>query len=131
MPRKRPCRICRRWFRPHPRAGDRQKVCSELGCQRERHRRSCASWHSQERESKQGHRIKQAIIKEPREGGDGEIRPLPERLAWDAVRDAVGLEIAVIAEEFAKQIEFRLRDGVLAQTPEITGESNKHPRGPP
>lgn len=39
--RKRPCRICRRWFDPHPRVGDRQRVCSKPECQRERHRRWC------------------------------------------------------------------------------------------
>jgi hypothetical protein len=41
MRRKRPCRICRRWFVPHPGAGDRQHVCSAVDCQRERHWRAC------------------------------------------------------------------------------------------
>ena len=44
MARKRPCRVCRRWFWPHPRAGDRQHTCSRPDCQRERHRRACAAW---------------------------------------------------------------------------------------
>ena len=44
MARKRPCRICRCWFLPHPRAGPRQQVCSRPECQRERHRRACADW---------------------------------------------------------------------------------------
>ena len=35
MLRKRPCRICRRWFQPHARAGERQRVCSEAACQRD------------------------------------------------------------------------------------------------
>jgi hypothetical protein len=30
MAKKRPCGICRRWFEPHPRAGDRQTVCCAL-----------------------------------------------------------------------------------------------------
>ena len=42
--RKRPCRICRRWFRPHPRVKDRQKTCGNPNCQREWHRRKCAQW---------------------------------------------------------------------------------------
>ena len=42
--RKRPCRICKRWFRPHPRLKDRQKTCGDLQCQQEWHRRKCAEW---------------------------------------------------------------------------------------
>ncbi len=31
--RKRPCSICRRWFRPDPRVGDRQHACTKPECQ--------------------------------------------------------------------------------------------------
>jgi hypothetical protein len=33
--RKRPCRVCRRWFRPDPRQKERQYVCGDEDCQRE------------------------------------------------------------------------------------------------
>jgi len=42
--KKRPCRICGRWFAPHPRLKDRQKTCAEGRCKREWHRRKCAQW---------------------------------------------------------------------------------------
>ena len=42
--RKRPCRVCKRWFIPHPRLKDRQKTCGNLPCQREWHRRKCEQW---------------------------------------------------------------------------------------
>ena len=42
--RKRPCRICRRWFSPHSRLKDRQMTCGEESCKREWHRRKCAQW---------------------------------------------------------------------------------------
>jgi len=42
--RKRPCRVCKRWFIPHPRLKDRQKTCADRQCQREWHRRKCAQW---------------------------------------------------------------------------------------
>ena len=41
---KRPCRISRKWFTPHPRVGDRQQTCGALDCQQEWHRRKCAAW---------------------------------------------------------------------------------------
>lgn len=42
--RKRPCRICRRWFLPDARLGNRQKTCGDPECKREWHRRQCAQW---------------------------------------------------------------------------------------
>lgn len=42
--RKRPCRICRRWFLPDPRQIDRQKTCGRAECKREHHRRQCRQW---------------------------------------------------------------------------------------
>ena len=44
LTRKRPCRVCKRWFIPHPRLKDRQKTCGDAPCQREWHRRKCEQW---------------------------------------------------------------------------------------
>lgn len=35
---KRPCRICKKWFFPNPRLGDRQKTCGTPECQRQWHK---------------------------------------------------------------------------------------------
>ena len=43
-PRKRPCKICRRWFMPNARQKQRQITCAQPQCQRERHRRQCQKW---------------------------------------------------------------------------------------
>jgi len=42
--KKRPCKVCRRWFSPDPRVGDTQKTCGNLQCKREWHRKKCADW---------------------------------------------------------------------------------------
>ena len=42
--RKRPCRICKRWFLPNPRLGPRQMTCGDKACQREWHRKKCEKW---------------------------------------------------------------------------------------
>ena len=47
-PRKRPCRICRKWFSPNSRQKGRQMTCSSK-CRKERHRRKCAQWNRQNR----------------------------------------------------------------------------------
>jgi hypothetical protein len=44
--RKRPCTICRRWFRPDPRVGDRQRACSKPECLTARRQKTQPSWRS-------------------------------------------------------------------------------------
>jgi hypothetical protein len=46
---KRPCRICKKWFLPNPRLGDRQKTCGTPECQRQWHIRKCAEWNLKNR----------------------------------------------------------------------------------
>jgi hypothetical protein len=48
--RKRPCRICRKWFTPDPRQIGRQKTCGDPACQKENHRRQCAKWNQKNRD---------------------------------------------------------------------------------
>jgi hypothetical protein len=43
--RKRPCKICRRWFLPNPRVGNRQKTCNSPECKTAWHRKQCAKWY--------------------------------------------------------------------------------------
>lgn len=42
--RKRPCRICGKWFSPDPRVGERQKTCGSEDCQRKWHTKKCSEW---------------------------------------------------------------------------------------
>src|ERR1017187_7476173 len=44
--RKRPCTICRRWFRPDARVGGRQRACTKPECQTARRQKTQASWRS-------------------------------------------------------------------------------------
>lgn len=109
MSRKRPCRICRKWFRPDRRAGDRQHACSEPSCQRERHRRNCAAWRERNRDEERAHRLRQRL----RSVASREAEtPLARQLAWPVARDAVGLQVAVLVEESAKVLQEWVRDAV-------------------
>jgi len=42
--KKRPCRICRKWFSPDPRIGDQQKTCGSKDCQTKWHAKKCHDW---------------------------------------------------------------------------------------
>ncbi len=112
MGRKRPCRICGHWFRPHPRAGDRQQVCSGADCQRERHRRACQRWRQREGPAERAHRLRQRLRKQ----GDGRPGVVGSRVAWEAVRDAVGRQVRVSAAELRQvQLGGGRDDMVLAE----------------
>ena len=121
MSRKRPCRICRRWFRPHPRTGDRQRVCGDLACQRERHRRACGRWRCRnpdyDREDRLRRRLREADAKARGAG-----------LNWSAARDAVGLEVVVVIEEASRDLQSWARDAVLAQPIGKASVSARHAR---
>lgn len=47
--KKRPCRICRKWFAPNPRVGDRQKTCGAPECKKKWHAKKCAEWNRKHR----------------------------------------------------------------------------------
>ncbi len=42
--RKRPCRICRKWYKPSARGGHHQKTCGRDECRQRWHRKKCAQW---------------------------------------------------------------------------------------
>lgn len=106
MANKRPCRLCRRWFRVHPRAGARQRVCSSPSCQRERHRRACQEWHRRN----PGYDREERLRRRLRRGSSAD-----RRLDWSVARDAVGLEVVVVIEEAAKDLQHWARDAVRGQ----------------
>jgi len=127
MPKKKPCRICRRWFLPDCHEGERQQVCGRPECQRERHRRNCADYHRREGAEERRHRIRQRILRpENRPRGALQDDPLAA-LIPERVRDAVGVEVGVVIEEFGKVIVAWSRDSVRRQLQEITGKSGGHP----
>ena len=124
MARKRPCRICRRWFDPHPRAGDRQRTCSAADCQRERHRRACATWRSQHPNYDREDRLRRRLQVPEKATTSAPLRGID----WSAARDAVGLQVAVVIEETGQVLHNWARDAVSAQ---VLDPKGLRPRVPP
>lgn len=120
--RKRPCNICRKWFLPNPRAGDRQRTCSEPACQRERHRRACSDWHRRNSDYDRENRLR-ARLAHPGPPAPGSSH----LVSWAAARDAVGLEVLVVLEELLQVLTRLARDAVARQEGATTGESARVP----
>jgi len=47
--KKSPCRVCKKWYLPNPRVGNRQKTCGAPECQRQWRIRKCAEWNLKNR----------------------------------------------------------------------------------
>lgn len=122
MVRRRPCRICRRWFRPHPRAGDRQHTCGTPSCQAERRRRAVAAWRVRHPGFDREDRLRRRLLKEVACAGG--IDPMAS-IDWRAARNAVGLEVAVVIEESSRLVATWARNAVELQLPAMIKESNR------
>ena len=44
--RKKPCCVCRQWFRPNPRVGARQRMCGKAECRVLHRQKTQAQWRS-------------------------------------------------------------------------------------
>lgn len=118
--KKRPCRICRRWFRPHPRAGKRQRVCGAEACQRERHRRACRAWRERERDAERDDRLARTL----KAGGPASVEGV---IGSKAARDAVPREVLVFVGVVAEVLRAGVRDAVRSEVSRITRESARVP----
>src|ERR1035441_8330004 len=114
--RKRPCTICRRWFRPGLRAGDRQRACDAPECQSARRQKTQAKW----RNRNPGHPIAWRI--EP-------LRlPAPlNQLPWDVAKDHFGVQGADFIGVMGSLIIRVAKDHFRAYLIDPTGLSGRLP----
>jgi hypothetical protein len=88
---KKPCCICRRWFRPDPRIGSRQRACRNPNCQATRRVQTQESW----RERHPDYFFARRIQERGNEGRSPEPLRLPpplSRLPWDIAQDEFGVQ---------------------------------------
>ena len=115
-PRKRPCSICRRWFRPDPRVGERQHTCSQGKCQTARRKKTQAQWRARNPEYGIAYRIEQrgaqAQPPEPLR-----LPPPLSQLPWDLAKDEFGSKgadfIGVMGTLLLRSTKDQLRPYVL------------------
>ena len=98
--RSRPCRFCRKWFRPEHRVGDRQRACSAEECQQERQRAQQARW----RESNPDYFVARRLLELVESAaGDSRAPPRPlDRLPWDIAQTEFGVQGAAFIGETAR-----------------------------
>ena len=125
MARPRPCVVCSEIFTPHPRAGVRQRTCSQPSCQRERHRRNCADWHGKNPGYDVERRLREKLgSRSPAkpEGSPTLSRNPVASLPWGVVRDAVGPSVQVLLEMIADVLVRWARDAVTEEVERLRAQ---------
>ena len=107
-PRKRPCRICRKWFMPDVRQAGRQKTCS-TGCSRQLHCRSCADWNSRNAAYFKSNYLDKKLQQDGRSPPDMPQPRINLKLPRDIIADKIGKDTMVIAEYITEQIFTKIR----------------------
>lgn len=87
--RKRPCVICRHWFRPDPRVGQRQHACGKPECQAARRKETQARWRARNPDYAAGYRLQRRSAQERPPEPLRVPAPL-NRLPWDFAKDEFG-----------------------------------------
>ncbi len=120
--RKRPCRICRRWFMPNPRVKDRQKTCGAEACKDEWHRRQCAQWNRENPEYFQDIHLRRKL-----EAEKSRTR-LRLGLPLETVQGLIGTQHAVILGYLAQLLHRRFQEALKVQMAVIAAKSLRLPQ---
>lgn len=132
--KKRPCKICRKWFAPHPRLGDRQKTCGSKECQKKWHAKKCAQWNRQHRASFQATYLSkklqavqgQAIGKPPPQLQKSGIFP---KLPQQVIQEVISVQQLVIAEYLSQVLLRSVQEVMRVQHADILREVKRLPQG--
>src|SRR5690242_6255940 len=121
--KKRPCSICRRWFQPDVRVGDRQRACGTEECQRARHREADRAWHARHRDYDRGRRWQMAVdaAKAGAPPSPPDRPPPLPGVPWDVAQDAMRPEAVVIVAGVARVLATHAQDERRKQVPDPAG----------
>src|ERR1039457_4959381 len=130
--RKRPCRICGKWFVPHSRLGDRQKSCGAQECQRQWHAKKCAEWNRKNRaifqESYLNRKLEslRAGIAEPPPAPPPAVIPSPPASPPDypkrVVQEVIGGQQSIIIEYLLRLLKRDVQEVIKSQVADLQKE---------
>ena len=111
---KRPCRSCRKWFRPHARVGDRQKTCGQPGCVKAWRSKKNREAYRKERDYHRGCALREKLGGDPCQARKEELckpsgKPTALQLPREEIVSAMGLEAAIVMEYVSHVVLRRMR----------------------
>ena len=142
--RKRPCRICRKWFSPDPRVGDRQKTCGDKNCQDKWHAKKCAEWNKKNPAyfheiylAKKLFAANEAVVtdgsRSPKPNGKEKVfsansSAKSSQLPRNLIQEVIGVQHLVIIEYVARLLFSPFQEVMQRQLVQITREFEQLPR---
>jgi hypothetical protein len=122
--KKRPCRICGRWFAPHPRLKDRQKTCADAHCKREWHRKQCAQWNKSNTDYFKSNYLHKKL--DPALACKSRFK---SGLPLLFVQEVIGIQHLVIIEYLAQLLLLRFQEVFRSKAFVITRQMGRLPPG--
>ena len=129
--KKRPCKVCRRWFRPNPRVGDAQMTCGRPECKRQWHRKKCAEWNRKNREYFKEIYLNNKIlaasaktenpVNQHTAGGKSTRTRFNVGLPWQEIQEVMGVKQLVIIEYIIHLLLRAFKEPIKAQPIVNTG----------
>jgi len=119
--KKRPCRICRKWFMPNPRL-ERQRTCGRSECKQQWRVKKCAEWNKKNVEyfkSNYLHKKLTAVLehhqnsKDPSAIKSNSDPPKPQldlKLPRKYVQEVIGVQLLVIIEYINQLLIRRVKE---------------------
>lgn len=119
--RKRPCRVCRKWFQPDARLGSRQKTCGSAACQKEWHTRTCRAWNKKNRAYFREIYLEKRLASSQEEPVKAPVpEPNPEHsLPPSCVQEVMSRQQLIIIGYLLRLPQYRLQEVINCQPFEI------------
>jgi hypothetical protein len=126
--KKRPCRICRRWFMPNARLKDRQMTCADPECKRQWHRKKCAEWNKKNSDYFKANYLQKKLdaAAQPGEICIAKSR-LKSGLPLEFVQEVISIQHIIILEYFGQLLFRRFQEVLKGQLVVNTGKVNRLP----
>ena len=124
--KRRPCRICRRWFTPNPRLKDRQKTCGASKCKREWHRKKCAEWNKENTDYFKTNYLQKKLHAASSSESSSKLVPVISRfksgLPLLYVQEVIDIQHLIIIEYLVQLISKRFQEVIRTQSVVYTEE---------
>jgi hypothetical protein len=127
--RKKPCRICRRWFHPDARVGQRQRTCGRPECQTARRQKTQADWRKRNPDYAISWRLDQRAAQAP--PPEALRFPVPlNQLPWAFAKDQFGSQAADFIGVMSILILRAAKDQIRPYLNDPTGLPSRLPLSP-
>jgi hypothetical protein len=117
--KKRPCRICGRWFMPNPRLKERQKTCGDAPCKREWHRKKCSEWNKKNSDYSRSNYLQKKLDGATESKETSKTLPIKSRfksgLPHCFVQEVIGIQHLIIIEYFGQLLLSRFQEVLRGQ----------------